>query len=476
MIRYLQDIPGLEALDGIAGDFGVELTLRGGVARRAYTGLVRGMDAAHLDLFNLVPFMANIDLTHSGASETTALIVSAIHTRVPLAECFRWDVRASAQMEVFRQARPYQALIPVNDITLSTASGFSDPSGAERDIRDRQYRFVRSPHYRESPLFRANRDLEVFSGILYLRMLLESNSEYWWQQPGSRDLRDVFVDSMAAQTLGRLQESASLRARLHYLLQSVSPLINSEDAYKLVEQSGLYEFVSFVDDVSDIREAREPGTLSEPLLSDLESRTIDPAAFRHRPFSRDLHLSHRFAMTASQHLRGDFFRLPQLIRVLELAKHPDRELKEALAHTVNQTPFLADGVDVVQASPWTPVFRGVARSTRLAPGLTNEMCHFALVDRDPSNAQLSDEDISMLVFVHRAGSRGSIDVIAPPACSFSRPFSNGSGFPGRVRTLRVPLGGFLEQLPALEADGPIHVAFLLVARRVTENAETTEAQ
>src|SRR5881397_1392011 len=128
MIHYLHDVDGLEALEHIARKFGVVITARGELVRRLYTHALLRADAPTPDLFDLTPFTTGVDLTHSGGPRKTIPILRAILREVPLAECFRWELRSSPPDEAFSRAS--SAPFPVHDVRLSSTWGFDDPSDA----------------------------------------------------------------------------------------------------------------------------------------------------------------------------------------------------------------------------------------------------------------------------------------------------------------------------------------------------------
>jgi hypothetical protein len=221
----LLDIPGLSGLGRACRNFGVQFTAYGGIVRRYLTAVIREYDAG-ISLFELSPFLSDIDLVHTGGSELTPHILRYLQTDIPFAECFRWELKSVDDNQIFWQAAQNNGIIPANLMSLSTnaGDGIVDPWNGRWDIEDGAYRYIRNGFYSRSPLFQEGRDLEFFSALLYLRLLLEENvtEEEFESQPGWSDAAEVFNDAGTQDTIARLQESAYLRSRLRYILKSVA--------------------------------------------------------------------------------------------------------------------------------------------------------------------------------------------------------------------------------------------------------------
>src|SRR5207248_194030 len=167
--KSLYDIQGLSELRTICRLFGIQVTAYGSMIRRLLSS-----QSNNPDLFELTPFASDIDLIHTGSTDQTPKILDAIYEHVPLAECFRWELRSVEEYAVYEQAMRTNGVTPANLMSMSTdpSQRFRDPWDGESDIRERRFRYVRNGFYEESPLYKAGRDLEIFSVLLYFRVLL----------------------------------------------------------------------------------------------------------------------------------------------------------------------------------------------------------------------------------------------------------------------------------------------------------------
>ena len=198
---------------------------------------------------------------------------------MPFAECFRWDIRSTSEASEARAARAYGPIVPAHAVTLGVRSSFVDPMNARADIEVGRYRFIRNPAYADSPPFAAGRDLEVFGAIRFLRLLCEDDAAGLPDAELLDAVRSAIVDAMSVDTLGRLQESAFLRMRLHASLKSLAVELRTPAARALAEVTRLRAFVAFVDGES----SPEPQPIAWAPSSETPSppsRGVRPAPFR----------------------------------------------------------------------------------------------------------------------------------------------------------------------------------------------------
>jgi len=104
-------------------------------------------------------------------------------------------------------------------LSLSSKSlyGIFDPWQGTNDILSQSYRFIRNGFYWDSPLVKSHRDLELFSALHYLRIVLQSGVQNVYKQPGFRYARSIVKEATNPNTFRSLQSSDYLRSRLRYL-------------------------------------------------------------------------------------------------------------------------------------------------------------------------------------------------------------------------------------------------------------------
>ena len=466
MIKHLHDVAGLEALERIARNHDVDLVARGGLARRLYALAVR-QPTAKPDLFDLLPFTADIDLTHTGGPELTVTILRAIRREVPLAECFRWDVRPAEAAAESRLVRAYGPIVPLHAVTIGVRTGFEDSMNARNDLLNKRHRYVRNPAYRDSPRFQAGQDLEVFGAMRYLRTIFEDDAVDLTDMRALDEVRATFTEAASQDTLGRLQESADLRGRMHDLLKSIAVAARTQDARGLLEILGVRAFVAFVDGE---REVVVP-PVEPPGVALAESADApDSIVGRGARFRSDLDPSAISAITASDRLRGDLCRLPARIPFYwPTVPLPGRATNSPL-HLVRDEAFAAPGIRTLRVSPWIALTPGKSASSRAEDGEINEMIHFALIaDGDPGNEPSPpDEDVGVTMLFRRGIAPDAILVASPLATCVSRPYERVEGSPTTVRSFRLACGTLIERLLDSDEGGTLHVAFIVSARDVGE--------
>lgn len=244
-------IPQLQHIERVARRFGVSITLRGGVAFRfALFNHRQSPPIERLDLFDLAPFTADVDLSHSGATEITRPLLDAILEEGQSAECFRWELRAGGTMSAPRQSLTSN-FVPARliEIVQSPDEGIVDPAGGLTDIKEGRYRYFRNPLFKQSHRYQAGRDIEAFSALLYLQTLAEAGISEPSNQPGWSSMRDVFAAASEDPDLPLLvQQHAYLRGRLRHLLRAVAAAYPSRDAFRgIAEQAGLSPWLRRLD-------------------------------------------------------------------------------------------------------------------------------------------------------------------------------------------------------------------------------------
>ena len=470
MIRHLHDVAGLEALEQIARQHDVDIIASGGLARRLFVISMREPGLTAADLFDLVPFTADIDLMHTGAPEQTSRIMRAIRRAVPMAECFRWDLRSATEAGDAGDARAYAPLVPIHAVTLGVRAGFDDPERARDDVDAGRHRYSRNPNYRNSPRYLEGRDLEVFGALRYLRTVLEDDTI---SDEVADVVRPTFQDALSLDTLGRLQESVLLRTRLHRLLKAVT--IEARTAYQraAVGAAGLREFIDYIEGVESSREAGGPNSGAAA-----ESSPASPGGVHHAPFHADLDLMPRRALTSSANIRGDLYRIPPQIGFMSPTPTGAFSQQFTPVHLLRSRAMQTPGVHPLRVSSWVPVVPGDSRDALMDDGVANEMIHFALVTDGDANEPArspADEDIGVTMLFYRATITGTIEVAAPLATCVSRPYQFDDGTVSILRCFRAACGSLLDRMTRSDEGGTLHVAFVISARSVQEQDPDTEA-
>lgn len=374
MPHSLFDIPGLEGLGRACRRFNVQFTAFGGLIRR-YLVWDEKNDETTVDLFDLTPFLSDIDLVHTGGPELTPHIYRFLQTDIPFAECFRWELRSVEENAPFFQAMQSNGIIPVNLMSLATNAGLDDPWHGLRDIQNKKYRYIRNGFYPQSPLAREGRDLEFFSVLLYFRTLFEMgvSAADFRSQPGWEDAREVINDPRIIDIWIALQESAYLRSRLRYLLKS----LNVASA----AQSELEEVYLF----SGLGSLLESFDRFCPTGNFSFEEPVPEGGYRN-----DTKLVSDQVLTSSGRIGGDFFRIPHKVGPWKSGDEAASTLEEMLAKPpIEPTPgsdatdyggdrSLADGQDVLLASPLMMLTFGVAASSWLNQSTADEFLHFAV--------------------------------------------------------------------------------------------------
>ena len=246
-INSLAQLPGLERLTEVCKEFDVEITAFGSVVRRLACHLLRRRESELPDLFQLAPFLSDIDLRHTGKPAQAEAIREAIFSCVPYSECFRWQIFSEDELRPFTEDAEWLPVIPVNKLTLATRSGngIQDPLDAVQDLRRKRFRLLRKPHYHRSKLWLQKRDCELLHAMFFLQVLSEHAKtdpfmEPVWIQPGWQACREMIRSASEPAEISALMESAYLRARLCYRLKALRSTCQSERLWNnLTVLSGL---------------------------------------------------------------------------------------------------------------------------------------------------------------------------------------------------------------------------------------------
>ncbi|KAA0593131.1 hypothetical protein J2848_005229 [Azospirillum lipoferum] len=432
----IYDIAQLQPLAAIGRAHGVRFRLRGGVATR----LVMQMDNAAwgrpADLFSLTPFLSDVDLVHSGQPKQTRQIMEAIQGSVPGAECVRWELW-SKEDEAAAQADWAQGnLIPARLLSIGDdpLGSVADPAGGLEDLRKRHFRYVRTPLYLQSPLFRAGRDLEVFSALLFLQTLAEAgisdNLDTLRAQSGWAAVQAVFADARSDWIQRRrLEEHAPLRDRLvRLVLAAIAWHRTPREFHQVATASGLRAYLTAVTGPGN------PVQLPDPLHSFL----TDEFSPSHDPWAEPS------AFCISPVLGGDSRRLPLVLSGALWTNVPPPNL-----------PPLAAGLQIALVSPPLPVAPGGAVTgwpgSMVDPMSTvarlvsdaDEFIHLHLWPTGtarPVPAACQVEDLSALLLLE--GEQLSEPVVIAPACVAERR----SAQPGAGLSLRLNCYGALAAL------------------------------
>ena len=457
-IRLL-DVPGLENLQRVCARFEIDFTASGGLVRNLARRLVFSEgDIPHAqlpDLFDLTPFTSDIDLVHSGGTDLTPEIMEAIYRDVPAADCFRWQLRSVESNAVFWEAMKANGIVPVNLMSLSTntALGIKDDWNGNHDIKENNYRYVRNGFYRTSPLYRAGRDLEMLSSLLYFRVVLEAGRvkagagkrRHFSEHEGFDQASEVVKEASAEETFIVLQRSDYLRARMLYLLKNLIAAGSSGYSVKeLLDRSGLHDFFIQVRD-------RVPA-LKESLGGLIEST--------------------RRVTVSAAHLGGDVFRTPHVTDAWSADDDAEQALNRALQkaqrmRSASDRSELEGGLKVLLASPQIDLSRGSSPSSRAAAGGIREFIHFAVPVSAGVLQNYKDEELAALAVLNAIYEGTPVSSFVLPALSVCDIYRSREGFDENLLLIRVNCWGGLEHawrmFNSLPADSRICLQLFVVA-------------
>jgi len=245
-LESLADIPQLGALRGICKKLNIEITAHGSVVRRLYRRLLQG-EKEWPDLFQLAPYLSDIDLRHNGTNEQTTTIREAILSEVPYAEFFRWEISSEANSLPFREDEAHLPVIPLNKLTLATRAeiGIQDPFNAIEDLKTGRFRLLDNPFYSRSNLRRSHRDIGFLHAIAFLHVLCDEKSNVSaLEHPGWDPCCKLIRQSETDETIISLGESSYLRARVGYRLAALQSVCRSEKQWReIMNESGLKRLI-----------------------------------------------------------------------------------------------------------------------------------------------------------------------------------------------------------------------------------------
>jgi hypothetical protein len=382
----INDIEQLRQLEDVSACLKVRFALHGGVAfRLALHQLpLEGVYESIVDLFDLTPFTADIDLLYFEMKESddvrrmsaferkawekkrTRQVLNEILKVVPNADCFRWEVRGARSQQAFDHAAAFEARIPARELRILANSNLNSEDAIE-DIRARRFRFLRSKDYRQSPLFEKGCSLEVLSAILYMQTLFEARltPAEWTIQPGRSTARTVFAEATKNETQAKLEQSVYLRRRLSYLLVNCIAAAAPETFWRVSSEYGLSDFLTWLCNLRYV-------------LPD-ELRT-----FLNPDRQRDLSV-----LSPSSPLGPDRHRFPFATSRWNGEEHARRELSRV-------TASLADNHRILMISPIMRVSAGLANYC------PQEFVYFVLPPNDHDLqfvVELGDRNLSILAIV-----------------------------------------------------------------------------
>jgi pimeloyl-ACP methyl ester carboxylesterase len=343
-------------------------------------------------------------------------------------------------------------------LTTSASWGIKDEWHASEDIMNRRYRYIRNGFYSQSPLFRAGRDLAIFSALLYFKVLIEDvpyNRDFE-KQPGLKDAKQLVHSVCSSSTMKiALEESAYLRARLLYLLKDLRALQVNPDVWKKeVTEFGL-------DRLSDY--LLEEGETID--LQDLVSELVNASG----------------PIMISARVGGDHYRLPDFTESWSLDIEGSHEFRTRAQTRQFDGPVglykrgLAPGQVILASSPRIPVNPGVSSSSKIGK-ITHEFFH-AAIPFDLANArhfeQFGPSDMSVLMELAPSGENTGTPVVVsiPSVCSVKADGNNATLY------VRVNALGFLEeseQLTQCPPEEEVMLQSFIVVNAVVSNATSED--
>jgi hypothetical protein len=244
-IDSLAQIRGLEGLSTVCRRFDIEITAIGSMVRRLAFLTHKSSVEELPDLFELIPFISDIDLIHDGSISRKAEIEHAIVSAVPWSECFRWQIFPRKEYEEYDEDQRNLPVIPLNKLALSTRSslGIQDPFGAIEDVETKKIRLLGNPGYSDSLLRFEGRDSGILHALYFLEVACEhGRQEPPWKHPGWSNCIELI--SEAKKGLQTMPVSRYLRARLRYRTHSLrSACADDEIWMKMMTMSGLYDSI-----------------------------------------------------------------------------------------------------------------------------------------------------------------------------------------------------------------------------------------
>jgi pimeloyl-ACP methyl ester carboxylesterase len=431
--KNLYEVPGFAGLRDVTQSFDIEIMVHGGFVRRIVTASRKPeLDPIYPE--EVTFFCSDIGVVHSGSTAQTPAVTEAIIQAIPFGESIRWQVKSSEENAIFDAAMPFNGIVPANLMSITTSQdwGIKDEWHGQVDIWTRKYRYVRNGFYKDSPLHRAGRDLEIFSALLYFKVLVDDLilGEDLENQPGLGAAKTVIHSACSSTVMiESLQESAYLRARLLYLMKDIRALaLNSSDWKDQVDQFGLDRLLDYLQEDEMFNLGKQVTELVR------ENRTV----------------------TISARLGGDRYRMEESQEEWLFGDDATKPLEETLAKYSNtiadeQRPELGIGQRTVCASPALSLNQGRSSSSRSGDSV-HEFFHFAVPVPRHQNRDLSESEFAVLLDLSSSGegADGGRRVIlsVPSVCATVKRKNEGMLY------VRVNAFGFLENSMALTRTPP----------------------
>ncbi|WP_342735076.1 hypothetical protein [Bradyrhizobium sp. B117] len=405
-MAYISDIEQLSYLGAVARQFSIDFRLYGGVAFRCVRLKFQSQVDKPLDLFELTPFAADIDLVHSGTDTQTPAVFEALLKAVPDADCFRWEIRSEASQRVYERSLRVGGVVPARTLSLvdDGVTELIDPTSGSRDIATSNYRYHVSPFFKESELYKNGQDLPILSALLYLQTLFEASvpADKMKDQDGWHAAKQVFSTHGQFQTLARLQQHSYLRARFRYLLlNAFASAPTDAEFFAAAEQVGLKEFIA---------------SAQSSLPNNPDSITLGQLTTSSPPVTS--------VLSSSSCTVGDIPRVP-LSTEAWTPQAPDVDIR------------LGPGQEMLLVSPKMALRPGAAPSVVRAEGGAIEFLHFRIPQKFTSDWVGFDERRLSLIMQLRLSANHSWSTLALPCVAFKRTKSGAVEF-------RVNCFGYLE--------------------------------
>lgn len=202
----LEKIGPFRGLGRVARELDIPLTLFGGVASRVALRLIR-RPSMRLDLFDLAPFSADIDLEFGAGPERGPEVLAAIRDHVPFASWFRWSLVDDERSAKAAAQRQISTIVPLRSIRFSTDASPCISAEALDDLHTGRVSFRRNPKFGDGGSTQTLRDVELFGLMMALNAevdvhcvdrtapgLDEKTALRWLETDGWSDLSKILDD------------------------------------------------------------------------------------------------------------------------------------------------------------------------------------------------------------------------------------------------------------------------------------------
>lgn len=131
-----------------------------------------------ISLFDLGPYTSDIDIVVNASEEDTELFKSNIYEELLWANCFRWQILTNKDYEPYENAKKYSATIPSRQMKISynwkkNSQVFIDNNNGYEEIRTRKLTYKPPKLFHQSPLYKNEIDLKIFSILILLQSAIE---------------------------------------------------------------------------------------------------------------------------------------------------------------------------------------------------------------------------------------------------------------------------------------------------------------